>query len=185
VSATLTKPMTADELLVMPDDGYRYELVKGELIRMAPAGYQHGVRTVELTTALHSHIKAHKLGVVCAAETGFLLSQDPDTVRAPDIAFIARNRVEKAGAVKSYWIGPPDLAVEVTSPGDTVRQVEEKVAEWLAAETKMVWVVSPKLHTVTVYRSLTDIATLTEKDVLDGGDVVPGFKIEVAKIFAT
>jgi Uma2 family endonuclease len=184
VSATLTKPVTADELLAMPDDGNRYELVKGELVTMAPTGYEHGVRTVELTTALHTHIKARKLGVVCAAETGFLLRQDPDTVRAPDIAFITRERVEKAGTVKSYWIGPPDLAVEVISPSDTVRQVEEKVAEWLEAGARTVWVVSPKLHTVTVYRSLVDIVTLTEKDLLDGGEVVPGFQINVAEIFA-
>jgi len=183
VSATLSRPITADELLAMPDDGYRYELVKGEVIQMAPSGYEHGVRTVELTTALHVHIRAQRLGVVCAAETGFLLSQDPDTVRAPDIAFVARERVENAGTVKSYWIGPPDLAVEVISPGDTVKEVEEKVAEWLEAGARMVWVVSPKLHTITVYKSLTDITMLTEKDTLRGGDVVPGFQIKVAEIF--
>ena len=185
MSAVLTKPITADELLAMPDDGFRYELVKGELIRMPPSGYEHGVRTVELTTPLHTHVKTNELGVVCAAETGFLLTQDPDTVRAPDIAFISRERVEKIGAVKSYWIGAPDLAVEVVSPGDTVREVEDKVAQWLEAGARMVWVVSPKLRTVTVYRSLTDIVVLAEKDTLDGGDVVPGFQIRVAEIFSS
>ena len=184
MSSTLTKPITADELLAMPKDGYRYELAKGELIQMAPTGYEHGVRTVELTALLHTHIKANKLGVVCAAETGFLLSQDPDTVRAPDISFVSRERVEKAGKVKSYWLGAPDLAVEFTSPSDTVQEVEEKVAEWLEFGTRMVWVVIPKLHTITAYRSLTDIVTLTEKDTLDGGDVVPGFQIKIADIFA-
>jgi Uma2 family endonuclease len=184
MSATLTKPMTSAELLAMPDDGYRYELVKGELIKMAPAGYEHGVRTIALTTPLDTHVKAHGLGVVCAAETGFILRQDPDTVRAPDIAFISRERVEKAGAVKSYWIGPPDLTVEVVSPGDTVKEVKEKVTEWIEAGARMVWVVSPKLRTITVYRSLTDVIILTEKDTLDGGDVVPGFQIKVADIFA-
>ena len=184
MSATLTKPMTAAELLEMPDDGYRYELVKGELIRMAPAGYEHGVRTIELTSPLHVHVKANDLGVVCAAETGFVLSQNPDTVRAPDIAFISRERAEKVGMVKGYWVGAPDLAVEVVSPGDTKREVEKKVAEWLEAGTRMVWVVSPKLRTITVYRSLKDIVVLTIKDTLDGGDVVPGFQIKVAEIFA-
>ena len=177
--------MTADELLMMPGDGYRYELVKGQLLKMAPTGYEHGVRTVELTTILHSFIKAHDLGVVCAAETGFLLTQNPDTVRAPDIAFISRQRVQQAGRVKSYWLGPPDLAVEVTSPGDTVREVENKVAEWLEAGTRMVWVVSSKFRMVTSYTSLTDVRTFTEKDILDGGDVVPGFKINVGEIFAS
>ncbi len=177
--------MTADELQAMPDDGFRYELVKGELQRMAPTGFEHGIRTIELTTPLHSHVKAHKLGVVCAAETGFLLSQNPDTVRAPDIAFISRERVEKVEEVKNYWIGAPDLAVEVISPGETMREVEEKVAEWLEAGARMVWVVTPKLRTVTVYRSLTDIVVLTGKDTLDGGEVVPGFQIDIAEIFAS
>jgi Uma2 family endonuclease len=185
VSATITKPVTADELLAMPDDGYRHELVKGELIRMAPAGFQHGEVAMNIGAPLHEYVKSHDLGRVYAAETGFILARDPDTVRAPDAAFIRQERVEKAGRAKGYWIGAPDLAVEVVSPGDTVSEVEEKVTEWLAAGTEVVWVVSPKLRTVTVYRSLTDIVTLTEKDTLDGGAVVPGFQIDVAKIFAS
>jgi len=183
VSATLTRPMTADELLAMPDDGMCYELVKGELLMSPPPGYEHGVVTMKLTGPLFNHVTTKQLGVVLAAETGFKLQSSPDTVRAPDIAFIARERVEKAGAITSYWVGPPDLAVEVISPGDTVRRVEGKVAQWLEAGARMVWVVSPKLHTITVYRSLIDIVTLTEKDNLDGGDVVPGFQIKVAEIF--
>jgi len=174
--------MTADELLTMPDDGYRYELVKGELIRTAPAGYQHGEVAMNIGARLHEHVKRNALGSVYAAETGFVLTQDPDTVRAPDAAFIRRERVEKAGKTRGYWIGPPDLAVEVVSPGDTVAEVEGKVAEGLEAGTGAVWVVSPKLHTVTVYRSLTDIVTLTEKDTLEGSEVVPGFQIKVAEI---
>ncbi len=134
---------------------------------------------------LDNHVSAHRLGVVCAAETGFLLAQNPDTVRAPDIAFVRRERIEKAGEVKGYWVGAPDLAVEVTSPGDTIREVEAKVAQWLEAGARMVWVVSSKLRTVTVYRSLTDIVVLTEKDTLDGGDVVPGFQMRVAEIFSS
>jgi Uma2 family endonuclease len=185
MSATLTKSMTADELLAMPSDGYRYELVKGELIRMSPAGFNHGEVAMNIGSALHRYVKQNKLGQVCAAETGFILAQNPDTVRAPDSAFIGRDRVSAAGKVKGYWIGPPDLAVEVTSPGDTVREVEEKVAEWLEAGTRMVWVVSPKFRRVTAYRSLTDIRTFTEKDTLDGGEVVPGFAIKVSEIFAS
>jgi Uma2 family endonuclease len=121
---------------------------------------------------------------VYAAETGFLLEQDPDTVRAPDVAFVRRERIQKAGTVEGYWIGAPDLAVEVLSPSDTVRRIEGKVAEWLESGSRLVWVVSPKMHTVTVYRSLTEIVVLTEKDTLDGGDVVPGFQIPIAEIFA-
>ena len=184
MSATLTRPVTADELLAMPDDGNRYELVKGELIKMAPTGDEHGQVTVELTTPLHLHIKKHNLGRVYAAETGFKIKSDPDTVRAPDIAFVRRERVEASGMLQGFRAGAPDLAVEVTSPGDTFSEVEGKVSEWLQAGARMVWVVSPKLHTVTVYRSLTDIVTLTEKDTLDGGDVIPGFAMKIADIFA-
>ena len=183
MSTTLTKPMTADELLAMPDDGYRYELVKGELTRMAPTGHKHGIVTMDIAGPLHQHVRENNLGAVYGAETGFIITQNPDTVRAPDVAFVRRARLERAGDVKSYWIGQPDLAVEVVSPGDTVAEVEEKVAEWLEAGTGAVWVVSPKLRTVTVYRSLTDIVTLTERDTLDGGNVVLGFRLPISQIF--
>jgi len=183
VTTTLTKPVTADELLMMPDDGYRYELVKGELIRMSPAGDEHGRVTVRITSPLYVYVDTHHLGTVYAAETGFVIEENPDTVRAPDVAFVSRQRVEKTGPIKSYRRGAPDLAVEVVSPGDTVGEVEGKVAEWLESGTSMVWVVSPKLRSVTVYKSLKDVVTLTEKDHLEGGDVIPGFRIAVAEIF--
>lgn len=176
--------MTADELLAMPDDGYRYELVKGELIQVSPTGDEHGQVTMELATPLHLLVKKHNLGRVYAAETGFKLESDPDTVRAPDIAFVRRERVDATGTLKGFRPGAPDLVVEVLSPSDRIGKVAAKVKQWLETGARMVWVVSPKLHTVTVYRSLIDIVTLTEKDNLDGGDVVPGFQIKVAEIFA-
>ena len=184
MSLTVTKPVTADELWAMPDDGWRYELVTGELIRMSPTGQEHGILTFNLALLLGNYIKSQKLGVVCAAETGFKLSSDPDTVRAPDIAFISHERYDKVGRTPKYWEGAPDLAVKVLSPSDTVKHVEDKVAEWLESGSRMVWVVSPKLHTVTVYRSLTDIRVLTKMDRLNGGDVIPGFEISIAEIFA-
>jgi Uma2 family endonuclease len=183
VSSTITRSVTADELLAMPDDGYRYELVKGELIQMSPPGDEHGRVTMHVAAPLYQHVKEHGLGVVYAAETGFKLESDPDTVRAPDVAFVSRTRAEQAGKVEGYWIGAPDLAVEVLSPNDQRRRVDEKVAHWLAAGSRMVWVVSPKLRTVTVYLSLTDISVLTEKDTLHGSHVIPGFQIAVADLF--
>ena len=182
--STEVQLMTADEMLALPRGQFRYELINGELKTMSPTGHEHGVLTANLTAVLHNHVKANRLGVICAAESGFLLTQDPDTVRAPDIAFISRERSEKVGRISGYWLGAPDLAVEILSPSDTVRRVEGKVAEWLEAGTRLVWVVSPRLHTVTVYHSLTAIVTLTEKDSLDGGEVVPGFQVAVAEIFA-
>ena len=150
---------------------------------MSPAGDEHGLVGMELAIPLGSHVKKNKLGKLYLAETGFIIKTNPDTVRAPDIAFVRMERIKDAPGIKGYRSAAPDLAVEVVSPGDTVSEVEEKVAEWLAGGARMVWVVSPKLHTVTVYRSLTDIVTLTMNDRLDGADVVPGFQINVAEIF--
>jgi len=183
--STEVQLMTADELLAMPDDGFVYELIKGELIKVSPPpGHEHGLVAMNIAGPLYSYAKTKNLGNVYAAETGFLLEQDPDTVRAPDVAFVRRERIQKAGTVEGYWIGAPDLAVEVLSPSDTVRRIEGEVAEWLESGSRLVWVVRPKMHTVTVYRSLTEIVVLTEKDTLDGGDVVPGFQIPIAEIFA-
>jgi Uma2 family endonuclease len=181
--STTAQLMTAEELLSMPDDGFRYELVEGELRRMSPAGHNHGRIAIRLTVPLGKYVEEHGLGEVYAAETGFLLKENPDTVRAPDVAFVRQEQVEAIGEAKGYWPGAPDLAVEVNSPGDTVAGVEDKVAEWLEYGTRLIWVISPKLRTVTVYRSLTDIVTLTERDSLDGGEVVPGFQYPVAKLF--
>lgn len=184
MSTTETKLMTADELLQMPDDGFRHELVKGELKRMPPTGDEHGRVTMELASPLYQYVKLNNLGRVYAAETGFKLESNPDTVRAPDIAFVSMERIQAAGSIEGYRSGAPDLAVEVISPGNTKREMTEKVKEYFASNARLVWIVSPKLKTVTVYRSLTDIVTLTEKDTLDGGEVVPGFQIPVAEIFA-
>jgi Uma2 family endonuclease len=185
MSVTLTRPVTADELLAMPDDGYRYELVKGELFKMPPTGDEHGEVTMDLASPLHVHVKKHNLGKVYAAETGFKLESDPDTVRAPEIAFVRQERVEATGRMKGYRPGAPDLVVEVLSPNDRMRYVEAKVAQWFESGARLIWVVSPKLRTITVYHSRTDMVVLTEKDTLDGGDVVPGFHIEVARIFGS
>jgi len=175
--------MTADELLVMPDDGFCYELIKGELIRMPPPGHIHGRVTMRIAGPLYQYVLSNKLGIVYAAETGFLIHQNPDTVRAPDAAFVEQQRVDCAGEGEGYWVGAPDLAVEVVSPSDSVGYVEDKVEQWIEAGSRLVWVISPKLRTVTVYRSLANITILTEKDTLDGNDVLPGFRIRVEEIF--
>jgi len=182
--STTIQTTTADELLRMPDDGFRYELVRGELRKMSPAGHKHGRIAGNITSSLGPHVVANKLGRVYVADTGFLISSDPDTVRAPDVAFVSQTRLDEVGDVEGYWPGAPDLVVEVISPGDTYTEVEEKVLEWLEAGALMVVVVNPRKRAVTVYRSLTDIIVLTEDDTLDGGNVVPGWTMAVEDIFA-
>lgn len=183
--STEVQLMTADELLAKPPDGFVYELIKGELIKVSPPpGHEHGLVAMNIAGPLFEYVKTNNLGNVYAAETGYLLEQDPDTVRAADVSFVSRERIEKAKPVEGYWKGAPDLAVEVISPGDTVGRIEGKIAEWLESGTRMLWVVSPKMRTVTAYHSLTEIVISTEKDMLDGGNVVPGFKISIAEIFA-
>ena len=181
--AVVRREVNAEDLLRMPDDGFRYELVRGELRQMAPAGNVHGRIAMNFGTSLNNHIRAHDLGVVYAAETGFRLAEDPDTVRAPDVAFVSRERFEEIGEVEGYWPGAPDLAVEVISPGDSYVEVEDKVFDWLEAGTRMVLTINPRKRSITVYRSLADITVLTGKDVLDGGEIVPGFRLAVRDIF--
>ncbi|HEV2146851.1 MAG TPA: Uma2 family endonuclease [Longimicrobiaceae bacterium] len=176
--------VTADELLRMPDDGLRRELVRGELREMTPAGYRHGSVAMRIGSHLHVHVEANDLGVAFAAETGFRLESAPDTVRAPDAAFVRKERVDATDDPEGFWPGAPDLAVEVVSPGDSFGEVEEKVFDWLAAGCRMVVVVNPRKRTATVYRSRSDIVVLTEDDELDGRDVVSGWRLPVREIFA-
>ena len=181
--STSTKLMTADELFVMPRDGFRYELVKGELRKMSPAGGEHGAVIFNLSILLGQHIKANNLGQGFGAETGFKIASDPDTVRAPDIAFVRRERIPSTGVHENFWPIAPDLVVEVVSPGDTFQEVEDKMEQWLAAGTSAVWVVNPKRRSVSAYRSMTDVTRLSDADELDGGEVVPGFRCKVSEIF--
>jgi Uma2 family endonuclease len=181
--ATQVQLITADELLTLPRGEFRYELVKGELKKMSPAGHEHGAVIMQLAAPLAHHVRQERLGRVYAAETGFKLATDPDTVRAPDIAFITQDRVEQVGKARGYWPGAPDLAVEVLSPDDRVSEIEDKISEWLRGGSRQVWVVSPQLRTVTIYFSTGDILVLTDNDRLEGGDVVPGFQIQVNEIF--
>lgn len=176
--------ITAGELLDMPDDGSRHELVTGEIRKMPPAGSEHGYRALRIASRLERYVDANGLGRVYTAETGFKLASDPDTVRAPDAAFVSRERVERAGRVAGFWPGAPDLAVEVVSPNDTHAQVVEKALAWLEAGCRMVLVADPERATVTVYRSREDIRILTTGETVDGADVVPGWRLPVTEVFA-
>ncbi|MBI5757104.1 MAG: Uma2 family endonuclease [Planctomycetales bacterium] len=182
--STATQLLTADDLWNMPDHGAHRELVKGELRDMAPAGFEHGAVGMNLAVVLASFVRTHDLGVVTAAETGFEIFRDPDTVRAPDIGFVKRSRIPASGPTVKYWPGAPDLAVEVISPWDKNYEVDEKIEDWLTAGTSLVWVVNPRRKCVTVYQPSVSEQILTEADTLDGLDVVPGFLCPVKDIFA-
>ena len=151
---------------------------------MAPGGFDHGVIGMNIAVRLGAHVAQNRLGVVLGADTGFVLSRNPDTVRAPDVAFVAVARIPATGRTVKFWEGAPDLAIEVVSPGDTVEEVEEKVDDYIDAGTRMVLVVNPKRRTVTVHRPGAQPLILRQADTIDGGDVVPGFSLPVAEVFA-
>jgi Uma2 family endonuclease len=179
-----TKLMTADDLWRLPDDGQRHELIAGELRTMAPSGGQHGRVTMRLGAPLHQYVYARDLGEVFGAETGFKLAEQPDTVRAPDVAFVRRERALEVGDVVGYWPGAPDLAVEVISLGDLYTEVDEKIATWLEYGTRMVLAVNPRRRTVTVHRPGGQVRVITENDEIDGEDIVPGWKLPVRELYA-
>ena len=169
--------VTADELLAMGEG--RRELIYGEVIEMAPTGMEHAYFENEIALHLTIFVKAHGLGKVYTGEAGFVLATDPDLVRAPDVAFIRRERVVRT---RKYYRGAPDLAVEVVSPGDSYSDVNEKVKMWLEHGTKEVWVVDERRETVQVYKQGSDV-TLKKGDEIDGGDLLPGFRLPLEEIF--
>ena len=164
--------------------GKRTELVGGGLVVMAPAGGRHGQVTHTLALFIGVHVRNRNLGRVFAAETGFVLRRDPDTVRAPDVAFVAHGRLGVEETPAGFLELAPDLAVEVVSPGDSTAAIRDKVRDWLDAGTRLVWMVRPRTRTVDVHRAARPAETLRDGDVLDGGSVLEGFAVPVRDLFA-
>lgn len=182
--STAATIMTAEELIRLPRGQWRYELVEGELRRMSPAGHPHGRIAMRIGWRLAKYVEEHDLGAVFAAETGFLLGSNPDTVRAPDAAFVSKERVQSIGTREGYWPGPPDLAVEVVSPSDSYADVEEKVQDWLRSGVRLLFVVNPRKGSVAVYKGQQGVRFLKAGARLAGDDVVPGWEMPVADLFA-
>lgn len=176
------KVTTAEQLLVLDRPGVAHELVRGELRTMSNAGWWHGAIAIRVGARLQEHVERHALGLVFAAETGFLLERSPDTVRAADASFVRADRVPKQPS-RGYLEGAPDLAVEVTSPHDSFAAVHEKVLCWLHHGARLVWVVEPKARSVSIYRPNATSELRTADDMLLGEDVVPGFAIRIAELF--
>lgn len=182
--STVQQPLiTAEEFARMPDpaDGSRLELVRGEIVEMPPPKGKHGIVCSRINRFLGNFVEPNKLGWVTSNDTGVVLEKEPDTVRGPDVAFwnIARQPQQPEG----YFLIPPDLAVEVQSPDDRRKDLRAKIKEYLFYSVPLIWLVDPETRTVTVYRGSMRGTELDESDVLDGGDVLPGFACTVADLF--
>lgn len=175
--------VTADELLALSArDEDRYELIQGGVRIMPPAGAEHGYFAMNLGASLYLFASENQLGVVFAAETGFVLERNPDTVRALDTGFVRKARLPRSLTGK-YFPGAPDLAVEIVSPNDRADAVQDKVQGWLSHGTQLVWVVEPKSRTVTIYRPDGTANVLQADDTLDGEDVLPGFRFPLQRLW--
>lgn len=180
---TTTRLLTAEEYAELPDDHMRTELVRGELVHMVLPGGEHGDVAAQLLMLVGGYVKSKRLGKVYAAETGYLMGRDPDTVRGADMTFIRRERLAQIADPRKQIPIPPDLAVEVISPNDRRGKIDAKTAEWLAFGVRLLWNVNPRNRTVTVRRPGAAAVILGADDTLDGGDVVPGFQCRVAELF--
>lgn len=173
--------MTAEELLHVEIPGKWTELVRGVLRVSEPPGITHGIVAARLTYRIGHHVYGHQLGEVAGQDTGFQIASNPDTVRAPDVAFLSNERLA-AVKPRGYAAGAPDLAVEILSPGDRPAEVLEKIADWLRAGTRLVWVVDLERRIARVHRADGSIALVPQDGALDGEDVLPGFSCEIAAL---
>ena len=173
--------LTAEDLWKIVANGNRYELSRGELVPMTPVGFQHSAIVARFGMFLSSYVTEKRLGIV-GMEGGFKLEREPDTLRAPDIHFVSKERLAKEGITQKFADYPPDLAVEVLSPEDRPRALLDKIGEYLQAGVKLVWVIDPERGAAAVYRSLTDVGELGSEGTLDGEEVVPGFRCPLQEI---
>jgi Uma2 family endonuclease len=174
--------LSAEDLFALDLPDARAELIQGEVFRMTPAGGEHGIIAMRIGARLLAFVEAERLGVVCAAETGFVVARDPDTVRAPDAAFVSHQRMGAGPAPKKFWPFAPDLAVEVISPSERAEDVQQRVRDWFAGGARRVWLFYPNVRTVHLLRSPTEIRVLQQGDLLED-DLLPGFTCPVAALF--
>lgn len=181
--ASSTLIMTADELIRLPSGKARYELIRGKLHAMPLCGGEHGAVAVDLLVQVATYVEQRDLGVVFGVGTGFQLEHAPDTVIAPDLAFVHRSRIPRAGIPAGYWHGSPDLAAEVLSPDDSSARVKTQTARWLSHGAREVWLIDPKKRTVSIHCTGKQPVLLTEHASLTS-DLLPGFSCRVSEIFA-
>jgi len=179
VQKTLT---SAEELLRLSETG-RYELVRGDLIKLPPASLAHGGTQSNADFLIQRHVREHRLGRVFAGELGVWLERDPDTVRAADVAFYARGRLPEGALPVEFASIVPDLVVEVVATDDAAGAIQSRIEDWLRAGVRLLWVAYVATRSVVEYRSLREIRVLTGDDMLDGGDVLPGFLVPISELF--
>jgi Uma2 family endonuclease len=183
-SGTTTTYLTADEFWELPEvEGKRLELIEGYVIEMPPAGPRHNEIAFYLAVLIFQFVRQHRLGWASGDGTGYLIRGERESVLIPDASFVAAERIPPGETPDTGWTFPPDLAVEVVSPSDRADDVNAKVTTYLQAGTRLVWVVWPRTRTIYAFRA-GRADTLGLNDRLDGGDVLPGFSVPVAEIFA-
>lgn len=183
VEARRTRLMTAEELFEMPDDGNLYELVEGVLTQVSPASQTSSAVAGIILTLLNNHVRPKKLGLVTGADGGAKLRSNPDTVRAPDVAFVRADRLPQGRPARSFFDGAPDLAVEVFSPSDRRSVTLRTMQSYLDAGVRLAWFIDPFERSAQVYRPGQPARGLAEDGVLDGDDVLPGFRLPLEDIW--
>ncbi len=180
---TKTKLLTAGDLLRLSGQGFRGELIRGELHATMSIGINHGRTVTKTVIQLGSFIEPRQLGTLVGSDTGIWLERDPDTVREPDIAFISAEKMPPDADIPGYSEVLPDLVMEIRSPSDSQQEIREKALMWLSFGVRLVWVAHTDTRTVDVYFPDESVLALTQNDNLDGGDVLPGFSCPVRYIF--
>ncbi|MFN3926834.1 MAG: Uma2 family endonuclease [Pseudanabaenaceae cyanobacterium] len=179
---TITKTWTDKEFMALPDTGDRYEIVNGELIKMGNAGFRHGYYANLLAALITIYVREHNLGIVCDSSTAFIM--ESGNRRSPDGSFISKTRLMGSGRLtKGFFRGAPDLAIEVLSDGNTVEEIHQKIEEYFASGSRLVWLIHPDERYVLVYHQPEPDKFLRVGDFLDGEDVIPGFSLSLSEFF--
>jgi len=180
MATTARSNATEADLVLMPKDGRKYELVDGE-VRVTPGGARHGRISVNLVVRLDAAVRERRLGYVFDSSTGFRLPGG--NVRSPDVSYVEAGRFAEDEELPGGFPDiAPDLAVEVLSPDDRSRDVLDKVGEYLEAGVRLVLVVDPERRRVNVYRALTEVGSFGLDDRVDLGEVIPGFTFTLREV---